>query len=154
MFKIKLLSESATFPLRGSKYSAGLDLSSASLTDIIVPARGKALIPTDLKMKIPEGTYGRIAPRSGLAWKNSIDVGAGVIDFDYRGAVGVILFNHSDKDFIVKHRDRIAQYILVKIDMTEPKGWNSLDDEEENEKKDGRGTSGFGSTGVNEIINK
>lgn len=45
------------------------------------------------------GTYGRLAPRSGLAWKNSIDVGAGVIDADYRGNVGIILFNHSDTDF-------------------------------------------------------
>jgi dUTP pyrophosphatase len=60
----------------------------------------------------PAGTYGRIAPRSGLAWKNSIDVGAGVIDEDYRGNVGVILFNHGDKDFDIKAGDRVAQVRL------------------------------------------
>ena len=67
-----------------------------------VPARGKALIKTDLAIACPTGTYGRIAPRSGLAWKKSIDVGAGVIDADYRGNVGVILFNFSDDDFEIK----------------------------------------------------
>ncbi|KAF6175268.1 hypothetical protein GIB67_030486 [Kingdonia uniflora] len=76
---------------------AGYDLSSA--IEAKVPARGKALIPTDLSIAISQGTYARIAPRSGLTWKHSIDVGAGVIDADYRGPVGVILFNHSDVDF-------------------------------------------------------
>ena len=56
-----------------------------------------------------------LAPRSGLTWKHSIDVGAGVIDADYRGPVGVILFNHSDVDFEVKVGDRIAQLIIEKI---------------------------------------
>lgn len=49
-----------------------------------MPARGKELVKTDLQVEVPEGTYGRVAPRSGLAWKNHIDVGAGVIDADYR----------------------------------------------------------------------
>ena len=56
---------------------------------------------TDLSIAIPKDTYARIAPRSGLAWKHFIDTGAGVVDYDYRGNVGVILFNHSDKDFEV-----------------------------------------------------
>ena len=64
-----------------------------------MPARGKALISTAISMAIPDGNYGRIAPRSGLAAKNSIDVGAGVIDSDYRGEVKVLLFNLSDVDF-------------------------------------------------------
>ncbi|KAK1353395.1 hypothetical protein POM88_052530 [Heracleum sosnowskyi] len=67
----------------------------------------------DLRIAVPEGTYARIAPRSGLAWKHSIDVGAGVIDADYRGPVGVILFNYSDVDFEVKAGDRIAQLIIA-----------------------------------------
>ena len=50
-----------------------------------VPAEGKRLIPTDLQMKLPEGFYGRIAPRSGLALEHHIDIGGGVIDQDYRG---------------------------------------------------------------------
>jgi deoxyuridine 5'-triphosphate nucleotidohydrolase len=64
-------------------------------------------------------TYARIAPRSGLAWKHFIDTGAGVVDYDYRGNVGVILFNHSDKDFEVKKGDRVAQMILERITTPE-----------------------------------
>ena len=70
------LSETAKIPVRGSRLAAGYDLTSAY--ECVVPARGKALIKTDLEMAIPEGCYGRIAPRSGLAWKNFIDTGAGV----------------------------------------------------------------------------
>ncbi|XLR23643.1 hypothetical protein S83_051543, partial [Arachis hypogaea] len=60
-----------------------------------IPARGKALVATDLSISIPESTYAHIAPRSGLVLKHSIDVGAGVIDTDYRRPIGVILFNQS-----------------------------------------------------------
>ncbi|KAK6115815.1 hypothetical protein DH2020_008084 [Rehmannia glutinosa] len=137
--RVKRLSEKAVLPSRASPLSAGYDLSSA--TETKVPARGKALVPTDLSIAVPEGTYARIAPRSGLAWKQSIDVGAGVVDADYRGPVGVILFNHSDVDFEVKSGDRIAQLIIQKIvtpDVTE------VDDLDSTE----RGSGGFGSTGV------
>lgn len=112
-----------------------------SAIETIVPARGKALVPTDLSIAIPEGTYARVAPRSGLAWKHGIDVGAGVIDADYRGPVGVILFNHSDVDFNVKLGDRIAQMILETIVTPEVVEVEDLDETV-------RGVSGFGSTGV------
>ncbi|XP_008220787.1 PREDICTED: deoxyuridine 5'-triphosphate nucleotidohydrolase [Prunus mume] len=138
-FRVKKLSEKAVLPSRGSPLSAGYDLSSA--TETTVPARGKALVPTDLSIAVPEGTYARIAPRSGLAWKHSIDVGAGVIDADYRGSVGVILFNHSDVDFEIKEGDRIAQLIIEKIitpDVVEVEDLDST----------ARGAGGFGSTGV------
>ena len=79
-----------------------------AIEEKIVPARGKALIGTGLAFGIPVGNYGRIAPRSGLAAKNSIDIGAGVIDSDYRGEVKVLLFNFSDTDFKVVEGDRIA----------------------------------------------
>ncbi|XP_020584857.1 deoxyuridine 5'-triphosphate nucleotidohydrolase, partial [Phalaenopsis equestris] len=137
--KVKKLSSNAILPFRCSSLSAGYDLSSAA--EVKVPARGKALIPTDLSIAIPENTYARIAPRSGLAWKHSIDVGAGVIDADYRGPVGVILFNHSDLDFVVKPGDRIAQLIIQKIitpDVVETEDLDSTI----------RGAGGFGSTGV------
>jgi len=81
------------------------------------------------------------APRSGLAWKHSIDVGAGVIDADYRGDVGVILFNLSDKDFEVKRGDRIAQLILERIAIAVVEEVDDLD-------VSVRGAGGFGSTGV------
>lgn len=138
-FKVKKLSEKAVLPTRGSSLSAGYDLSSAVVSK--VPARGKALIPTDLSIAVPEGTYARIAPRSGLAWKHSIDVGAGVIDADYRGSVGVILFNYSDVDFEVKLGDRIAQLIIEKIVTPEVVEVEDLD-------ATVRGEGGFGSTGV------
>ncbi|XP_009365599.1 deoxyuridine 5'-triphosphate nucleotidohydrolase [Pyrus x bretschneideri] len=138
-FRVKKLSEKAVLPARGSPHSAGYDLSSA--TETKVPARGKALVPTDLSIAVPEGTYARIAPRSGLAWKHSIDVGAGVIDADYRGPVGVVLFNFSDVDFEIKEGDRIAQLIIEKIitpDVVEVEDLDST----------ARGAGGFGSTGV------
>ena len=65
----------------------------------MIPARGKGVAKTDLQIAIPSGTYARVAPRSGLAVKHFIDTGAGVVDEDYRGNVGVVLFNHSDTDF-------------------------------------------------------
>lgn len=137
--RVKKLSEKAVLPSRASPLSAGYDLSSA--TETKVPARGKALVPTDLSIAIPEGTYARVAPRSGLAWKHSIDVGAGVIDADYRGPVGVILFNHSDVDFEVKVGDRIAQLIIEKIITPDAVEVEDLD-------ATVRGEGGFGSTGV------
>lgn len=81
MLLVKRLSERATLPTRGSMLSAGLDLYSAEKK--LVPAGGKALVKTDIAIKCPEEDgpcYARIAPRSGLAWKKSIDVGAGVVD--------------------------------------------------------------------------
>ncbi|XP_027094271.1 deoxyuridine 5'-triphosphate nucleotidohydrolase [Coffea arabica] len=138
-FRVKKLSDKAVLPSRASSLSAGYDLSSAA--EIKVPARGKALIPTDLSIAVPEATYARVAPRSGLTWKNSIDVGAGVIDADYRGPVGVILFNHSDVDFEVKPGDRIAQLIIGKIVTPEVEEVDNLDTTV-------RGAGGFGSTGV------
>ena len=75
-----------------SSFYVGFDLSSAY--DVVVPKRGKAIVKTDLAVAIPPETYARIAPRSGLAVKNFIDTGAGVVDYDYRGNVGVVLFNH------------------------------------------------------------
>ncbi|KAG6399602.1 hypothetical protein SASPL_141083 [Salvia splendens] len=123
--RVKRLSEKAILPSRGSPLSAGYDLSSAVETK--VPARGKALVPTDLSIAVPEGTYARIAPRSGLAWKHSIDVGAGVVDADYRGPIGVILFNHSDVDFEVTAGDRIAQLIIEQIVTPEVAEVDDLD---------------------------
>ena len=136
---IKKLSPSASTPTRGSAFAAGYDLYASK--DTTVPSRGKVLVSTDLSIATPEGTYGRVAPRSGLAVKNFIDTGAGVIDADYRGEVKVLLFNHSDKDFEVKVGDRIAQLVLERIYTPEVM-------EVENLEESVRGAGGFGSTGV------
>lgn len=81
----------------------------------------------------------RVAPRSGLAAKKFIDVGAGVVDCDYRGPLGIVLFNFSDEDFEVKKGDRVAQFILERICMAPIVEVESLDETE-------RGEGGFGST--------
>lgn len=137
--QVALLSDAARAPTRGSDKAAGYDLYSA--VDITVPKQGKALVKTDIAIAIPHGHYGRVAPRSGLAVKKFIDVGAGVIDEDYRGNVGVVLFNFSqDEDFEVKTGDRIAQLILEKISTPPIEVVASLDETV-------RGEGGFGSTG-------
>lgn len=133
------LSEHAFAPVKGSAKAAGFDLKSAY--DIIVPARGKAIAKTDIQIELPEGCYGRIAPRSGLAAKNHIDIGAGVVDEDYRGNLGVVMFNHADVDFQVAKGDRIAQLICERIFYPELVEAETLSDTE-------RGSGGFGSTGT------
>lgn len=138
-FQVRLLSEDATVPKRGTPYAAGYDLSSAEHNE--VPARGRKLIKTHVAVAIPPGTYARVAPRSGLAFKHGIDVMAGVIDEDYRGEVGVILYNTSDEPFQISIGDRVAQLILEKIETPPVHVVDELDDTE-------RGAGGFGSTGV------
>ncbi|EPQ59618.1 dUTP diphosphatase [Gloeophyllum trabeum ATCC 11539] len=135
---IKRLSDNAKLPTRGSALAAGYDLYSAEKKTI--PARGKALVDTQISIAVPAGTYGRVAPRSGLASKFMIDTGAGVIDADYRGVVFVLLFNHSDKDFQVQEGDRVAQLIIEKIQTPEVLEVDDLDETL-------RGAGGFGSTG-------
>ena len=98
---VKKLSPTAILPKKGSPGAAGYDV--CANEDTVVPARGKAKVSTGLSWMCPSNSYGRVAPRSGLTWKNSIDVGAGVIDEDYRGEVCVILFNHGDEDFKIKY---------------------------------------------------
>ncbi len=140
--RVKRMTDNATLPVRASLGAAGYDLSSAY--DYVIPANGKELVKTDLIVMIPVGHYGRIAPRSSLAWKNYIGVGAGVIDPDYRGNVGVILFNHSSVDFVIKKGDRVAQLLLEKISTL-------VVIEVSNTDETARGSDGFGSTGKNKL---
>ena len=136
---VKKLRNTAAIPRRGTENAAGYDIASAE--EIVVPAKGKIVVKTGISIAVPDGCYGRLAPRSGLAVKKYIDVGAGVIDADYRGEIGVVLFNHFDEDFQVKQGDRIAQLILEKIDTPLVKETADLPSTV-------RGTKGFGSTGI------
>ena len=138
--KIVLLSEDAKIPTRGSPYSAGYDLYSP--VNAIVPANGKKLIDLDIAVGLNYGTYGRMAPRSGLATKYMLAVGAGVVDCDYTGPLKVLLFNHSNQDYFVNKWDRIAQLIVTKIEMSDIEIVNDLSPTL-------RGSNGFGSTGDN-----
>lgn len=82
---------------RTTKYSRHISWISAH--DIVIPAQGKTIVATDISIAVPEGHYGRVAPRSGLAAKHHLDCGAGVIDADYRGPVGVVMFNLGKNDY-------------------------------------------------------
>ena len=133
------LSTHAKIPTRGSAGAAGYDLSSTE--SVCVYPGKRVLISTGIAVKLPQGVYGRVAPRSGLAVKNGIQVGAGVIDADYRGEVKVLLFNHGDMQFNVNVGDRIAQLICEKYEAPEVTLVTSLDETN-------RGEGGFGSTGT------
>lgn len=134
------LSERAVPPTRGSTKAAGYDLHSAY--DYSVGAMDRAIVKTDIQIAVPRGYYGRVAPRSGLAAKHFIDVGAGVVDEDYRGNVSVVLFNFSKETFEVKKGDRVAQLVCEKICYPDLVEERTLDET-------GRGIGGFGSTGRN-----
>jgi dUTP pyrophosphatase len=139
-FKIARCRKDAFLPIRGSKEAAGYDLSACD--DFYIPSGGKSLVSTGISVAIPYGYYGRIAPRSSLAWKHHIDVGAGVVDSDYRGEVKVVLFNHGEKEFKITRGDRIAQLIITKISLP-PICEVTVEELNDTE----RGKGGFGSTG-------
>ena len=138
--EFSLLSNTARKPTKGSVNAAGHDLYS-TCEAVILPGQRK-LISTDISIKLPKFSYGRIAPRSGLAVKYCIDVHAGVIDADYRGKISVLLANMSNENFTVKVGDRIAQIIIEQIHDVTFVQTSQLDDTE-------RGSNGFGSTGIN-----
>ena len=137
--EVKLLNNLARVPRRASAGAAGYDLTSVEHVTVYPGTRG--LVSTGLAVKLPSGVYGRIAPRSGLAVQNGIQVGAGVIDSDYRGEIKVLLFNHSiDHVFQVTPGDRIAQLICERCELPEVIQVDQLDETE-------RGEGKFGSTG-------
>ena len=136
---VKKLSENATIPTQGTNFAAGYDLYAAE--DAVVVCGTRKLIKTNISMEITPGYYGRIAPRSGLAYKSGIDVLAGVIDSDYRGDIGVILYNTDQNiDFTVKKGDRIAQIIFEACYTATLNNVDNLDNTL-------RQAGGFGSTG-------
>lgn len=136
--KVKKLSPDAQLPTRGSEGAAGYDLQSIE-SCVILPGK-RAVVATGLSFEIPAGVYGRIAPRSGLAVKHGIQVGAGVVDSDYRGEAKVVLFNHDINPYVIKPGYRIAQLILERCET--PKVEEIVESTETN-----RGEGGFGSTG-------
>ena len=137
-FQVKLNYEDAQEPSRGSDEAAGYDLYSYE-NQTITPNKIK-LIDTGISIRVPEGTYGRIAPRSSVS-KKGILINAGVIDRDYRGPVKVMVHNLSNNDYVINKNDRIAQLILEQIKTPPVELVEELDDTE-------RGDGGFGSTGV------
>lgn len=139
--KIQLLSEISKIPEKGTINSAGYDLS--SIEEFELKSMDRHLFKTGIKMSIPIGIYGRIAPRSGLAFKSGIDVMAGVIDSDYRGEISVLLINLSTENKKINIGDKIAQMIFESYNDFRITTTNNLDDTI-------RGSGGFGSTTITE----
>lgn len=140
--KIKLLTPTATAPTYATDGSAGLDLYADEdcILDSVYDGVRK-VISTGVSVEIDADKVGLIWPRSGIAVKNGIDTGAGVIDSDYRGEVKVLLFNHGEYAYKIKRGDRIAQLLIVPCYRPKIEIVDSLDETE-------RGAGGFGSTGV------
>jgi len=113
--------------------------------DTFVYGYSRKLISTGIRMAIPEGYCGIIKSRSGLAVKNSIEVGAGVIDAGYRGEIKVLLCNYGEDSFYVKPGDRIAQLMIVPVPAVTLEVVEDLDETTRSDK-------GFGSTGLNAIL--
>lgn len=136
--RFKQLDPRAVLPQRGSKLAAGLDV--CAIEDLTIGPRQRVMAKTGLAVAIPEGFYGRIAPRSGLAAKNGLDVLAGVIDSDYRGEVCCLLYNTSSEVISLPAGSKVCQLIVEQIITPEAEWANDLDET-------ARGAGGFGSTG-------
>jgi dUTP pyrophosphatase len=130
-------------PQYQSAQAAGCDLYASMERDIIIGAHDFGLIPTGIRVEIPDGYEAQVRPRSGLAKTHGIGVlnAPGTIDADYRGEIKVILFNHSDKPFKIKKRDRIAQLVFSKVERAEFARVKRL-------RRTKRHTGGLGHTGV------
>lgn len=135
--KFKKLNTLAITPRSGTNFSAGYDL--FSIEDEILSPGCRKLFKIGVALSIPVGKYGRIAPRSGLAFKKGIDVLAGVIDCDYRDELGVLLINLGQEDVTIKTGDAIAQIIFENYSEVIFEETDTLDETV-------RGIKGFGST--------
>lgn len=138
--------QSLPLPCYQTAGAAGADVC-ANLPDrgqVILAAGARALVPTGLRVQIPEGFEMQMRPRSGLALKHGITLpnSPGTIDSDYRGPLGVIVMNAGDADFVIKHGDRIAQLVVAPVVQARFELAEGLDET-------ARGMGGFGSTGQN-----
>ena len=139
---IKKLDPKVTLPSYKTKGASGMDLMAFVKEKIVIKPQTSALIPTGLSVAFSEDYEIQIRPRSGLAAKNNISVlnTPGTIDSDYRGELKIIIFNHSNHDFIVNNDDWVAQMVLTPVAKMELEEANELP-------KTLRGEGGFGSTG-------
>jgi dUTP pyrophosphatase len=141
---VRKINKNATIPVRSTDGSAGYDFYSP--IDVIINPKSKILIQTNISVELPECPFKghiycmKMMSRSGLSLKKSIEVGAGLIDSDYRGNIGVILYNHGDEPVEIKSGDRIAQGVIITIAVPE-----IIDVDELSNTK--RGDGGYGSTG-------
>jgi dUTP pyrophosphatase len=143
--KIQRIEESfldIPLPEYATKGSSGLDIRAAVENELVISAGKVGLVPTNIRVEIPEGFEIQVRPRSGLAAKFGIGVlnSPGTIDSDYRGEIKVILFNFGCEDFIIKRADRIAQIVIAKTYRANFIEADALDQSKRND-------GGFGHTG-------
>jgi dUTP pyrophosphatase len=144
MLKIKVVNKGhQPLPQYATEQSAGMDLRANIDEPITLKPLERKLIPTGLHIALPVGFEAQVRPRSGLALKKGITVlnTPGTIDADYRGEVGVILYNASKEDFIIEPGERIAQMVIAKYEQI---SWEQVETLDETERGDG----GFGHSGV------
>ena len=139
---VKKLNPNVQLPTYKTDGASGMDLMAFIDKPINLEPSKSCIIPTGLSVAFPNKYEIQIRPRSGLAEKNNISVlnTPGTIDSDYRGEIKIILFNHSNKDFIINNKDRVAQMVLTPIIKMELEETNELPESF-------RGEGGFGSTG-------
>ena len=141
--KIQVVNKSGhPLPAYATALSAGMDLRANIAEPVVLKPMQRALIPTGLYIALPPGYEAQVRPRSGLALKQGITVlnAPGTVDADYRGEVGVLLVNLSDRDFTVNDGERIAQMVIAKHETAELVEVEALDETE-------RGAGGYGHTG-------
>lgn len=143
MVKVKVIKETGVqLPKYESKGAAGLDVRANIVEPITLKSLERKLIPTGLKVSIPEGYEIQVRPRSGMALKHGITMlnTPGTIDSDYRGDIGLIVANLSNEEYTIQPQERLGQLVLNKIEQIEWEEVETLDTTE-------RGAGGFGSTG-------
>ena len=130
-------------PAYATGQSAGMDLRANISEPVVLHPMERRLIPTGLYIALPEGYEAQVRPRSGLALKAGVTVlnAPGTVDADYRGEIGVVLINLSDKDFVVNDGERIAQMVIARYEKAVFVEVSELDATE-------RGEGGYGHTGV------
>jgi dUTP pyrophosphatase len=140
--EVLIVAEEGFLTTYSNPVDAGADLKSSQ--DIVIPARGRALVTTGVKIALPNGFVALVHPRSGLAAKHGITVlnTPGTVDAGYRGEIMVTLYNTSDEDFSVARGDRIAQLVIQQVEKANFVSVSELPESE-------RGSRGFGSTGRN-----
>lgn len=144
MLQVKIINKGHhPLPAYATEQSAGMDLRANLDEPIVLRPMQRAIVKTGLFMALPVGYEAQVRPRSGLALKHGITVlnSPGTIDADYRGEIGVLLINLSDRDFTVNDGERIAQMVIARHETAEFAIVDALDETE-------RGAGGYGHTGV------
>jgi len=145
MVHLRRLPEAADLPLpaRATGHASGFDLRACVADPVVVPAGGRALVPTGVAIAVPPGFEAQIRPRSGLALRSGVTLlnSPGTIDADYRGEVGVIVVNHGAEPVTIARGDRIAQLVIQSVPDVELVAVEELPET-------ARGAGGFGHTGI------